>query len=188
MSNPPPHPVHKGMGWDFSKLALMGGMGNFYQKWWGVGFIMGGMRNFLSLYLVGRRVLYCLPPPPFFLFQILSNPLSPASLSPPTSTPTVLSVVLLLWLNGWSCHIWCAILLNDNMNLHMSSLGTLIPEGPWCVFYATRHKVYWDLTYNVVFYWYSDLIPQTHKRTQHTWWPVDWQTHINVHLHHLLCA
>ena len=75
--------------------------------------------------------LYCLPHPPFF-FQILSMPLSPTSLSPPTSTPPVLSIILFLWLNGWSYHIWCAILLNDNMDLHMS-LGTLVPEGLWCV-------------------------------------------------------
>ena len=105
--------------------------------------------------------LYCLPHPPFF-FQILSMPLSPTSLSPPTSTPPVLSIILFLWLNGWSYHIWCAILLNDNMDLHMASLGTLVPEGPWCVFYALRHQVYWGLTHNVVFYWYSDLISQTH--------------------------
>ena len=30
------------------------------------------------------------------------------------TSPTALSVVLFLWLNGWTCHIWCAILLNDN--------------------------------------------------------------------------
>ena len=32
------------------------------------------------------------------------------------------------------------------MDLHISSLGTLVPEGTWCVFYATRHQVYWGLT------------------------------------------
>ena len=58
------------------------------------------------------------------LFQILSNP-SP-HLLPSTPTPTVLSVALFLWLNGWFCHIWCAILPNDNIDLHMSSLGTLV--------------------------------------------------------------
>ena len=36
-----------------------------------------------------------------------------------------LSCYLFLWLNGWSHHIWCVILLNDIMDLHMSSLGTL---------------------------------------------------------------
>ena len=56
--------------------------------------------------------------------------------------PTALSIVLFLWLNGWLCHIWCAILLNDIMDLPMlslDSLRTLVllyldPKGPWCVF------------------------------------------------------
>ena len=28
----------------------------------------------------------------------------------------------------------------------------------------------------------------THKYTQHTQGPEDWHTHINIYLHHLLCA
>ena len=95
-------------------------------------------------------------------FQILPNP---SSLSPPTPTPTALSVVLFLQLNGWSCHICCGILLNDIMDLHMSSFGTLVPEGPWCVFYATRHQVYWGLAH-LIFYWCSDLITHTHTYTK----------------------
>ena len=80
------------------------------------------------------------------------------------------------------------------MDLHMSSLDTLVQEGPWCVFYATRCHVYWSLTRNVVFSWSSDLISHTnihthtHTDTQHTQVPVDWHTHINISLHHLLCA
>ena len=82
------------------------------------------------------------------------------------------------------------ILLHDNMDLHMSSLGTLVPQGPWSVFHAKRCQVYWGLIGNVVFYWYSDLISHTHtrKHTQHTQGPVDWHTHININLHNLLCA
>ena len=80
---------------------------------------------------------------PSSFFEILSNPIH--------FHFTVLSVVLFLWQNEWSRHTWCAILLNDNMDLHMSSLGTLVPEGPWCVFYVTRRQVYWGLTHNVVF-------------------------------------
>ena len=34
------------------------------------------------------------------------------------------------------------ILGNGIMALHTSSLGTIIPEGPSFVFYATRHYVY----------------------------------------------
>ena len=60
------------------------------------------------------RPPYCLTP--------FSNLPFPISLSPLTSTPIVFSVVLFLWLNGRSRHSWCAILLNDNMDLHMSSM------------------------------------------------------------------
>ena len=47
----------------------------------------------------------------------------------------------------------------------LSSFLALVSEGPWCVFYATRSQVYWGLTDNVVFYWYSDFISHTHKHT-----------------------
>ena len=73
------------------------------------------------------------PSPPCFMKTLYISYLPPFSdlvqpfpsfLLPPTPTPTALSVVLLLWLNGWSHHTWCAILLHDIMDLHMSSLGT----------------------------------------------------------------
>ena len=52
------------------------------------------------------------------------------------------------------------------MDLQMSSLSTLVPEGPWCVFYLTRCQVYQGLANNMVFYWYSDLIsPHTNTQT-----------------------
>ena len=130
--------------------------------------------------------LYCLPLP---LFQILSTP-PPL----PTPIPTALSVVLFLWLNWWSHYIWCAILLNDIMDLHMLRLDTLVPERPCCVFHATRHHVYWGLIHNLVFCWYFDLIShtQTHTytytKTRHILEPVDWHTHTNAYLHHLLCT
>ena len=104
-----------------------------------------------------------------FSFSNLVHPILPCHLQPYPLTPTILSVVLFLWLNGWSQHIWYTVLLNDNMDLHMSNLGTLVPEGPWCVFYATRCQLYWVLTRNVVFYWYSDLISHTLKHAlKHT--------------------
>ena len=117
--------------------------------------------------ILRRPLLYCLPP----FFPILSNPNPPFTLPvystpiPPPPAPNALSIFLFLWLNGWSHHIWCAILLNDIMDLHISSLSTFVPEGPWCVFYATRHQ-------------FSDLIShtQTHKHTntQYTQGPVDY--------------
>ena len=105
----------------------------------------------------------------------MSTPISSNFVHPPLlSLPCYLqlppcsfcfSVVLFLWLNGWSNHIWCAISLNDDMDLHMLSHGTLVPEGDWCMFYATRHKVYWGLAHDKVFYLYSDLISHTCKHT-----------------------
>ena len=162
-----------------------------------VGFVMGGGEiSKVSLYsyqrgakplILWRSPLYCLCLPP----TLLSNFVKPLNfLLTSNPTLTVLSVVLFLWLNWWSWHIWCAILLNDNMDLHKSSFGTLVPEGHWYVFYATRRHIYWCLTHNVVFYWYSDLTShtQTHKHTQHTQGPLDWHGHINIYLDHLLCA
>ena len=96
-----------------------------------------------------------LPPPPSFSNFVQTPPL-PCHLQPPPP-------MLFLSLNGWSHHIWCVILLNI-MDLHMSSLGTLVPKEPWRVFYAKR--VYWGLTHHVVLCRYSDLISNTHKHTQ----------------------
>ena len=101
------------------------------------------------------------------LFQILSAcPFpNPTFLSPPTPTPTVLSIALLLWLNGWSRHIWCAILFGDNSgsthveHCYLSTRRTLI-----CVL-CNKRQVYWGLAHNVVFHWYSHLISHTDKHT-----------------------
>ena len=105
------------------------------------------------------------PTPPILHTPPFSNfvPL-PSSLVLPTPTPTALSVILLIWLNGWSHHIWCAILLNDIMDLHMSSHGNLVPERPKCVFYALRHRVYWGLTHNMVL-WFDIMCTNTYTHT-----------------------
>ena len=108
------------------------------QEWGGGWFKMGGLEIFKVFLHSWQRVAnppflwrpphspYCQPP----LFQILSTTPT-TSLSPPAPTPTVLSGVLFLSLNGWTHHIWCAILLNDNMDLYvqpwyLSSLGTMM--------------------------------------------------------------
>ena len=106
-----------------------------------------------------KTPIYCLPL--FFKFC----PTSQSSLSFPTHTP-----MLFLWLNGWWNHIWSAISINDIMDLHMSSLGTLVWERPWCVPHATRRQVYWGQAQNEAFYWHSDLISHIHK-----------DIHINTH-------
>ena len=133
---------------------------------------------------------------PFIAYTPISN-FIPLLSPPPTHTHppfrlklptlTALSVISFLWLNGWLRHIWCVILLKDIMVLHIPSFCTLVPEGRSCVFYATRHQVYWGLI-QVSFCWYSDLFDITHTNTQHTQRPVDWHTHINIYFYHLLCA
>ena len=60
----------------------------------------------------------------YIAWSPFSNFVQPPSLLPKTPTSTSYSVVLFLWLNGWSRHIWSAILLNGIMDVHMSSLKT----------------------------------------------------------------
>ena len=84
---------------------------------------------YIYIYLVGRGALppdfiKTLPPITYPLFFKVCP--TPPTLLPPTPTPAAHSVVSFLWLNGWSHHIWCVILLNDLMNLHMSSLRTWV--------------------------------------------------------------
>ena len=148
-------------------------------------------------------------------FPILPNlPLfkfCPTHLSFTSNThPTFLSVVLSHWPNGWSRHVWCAILLNGNRDLHMSSFGTLVPEWPRCVFYATKQGVkvpeVWHIMWfftgtQILYHTHTQTHTQTHTHTHthtnththththtHTQGPVDRHAHINIYLHHLLCA
>ena len=87
------------------------------------------------------------------------------------------------------------------MDLHILSLGTLVPEGPWCVFCATRHQVYLVLTLNRFFAgtWFDTHTQacthackhahtHTNSQRQHMQGSLDWHTHVNIYLHHLLCA
>ena len=106
-----------------------------------------------------KTSLYCLPTPSFFKFCPIPSPQLTCHLQPPPQLFFLLSCFF-----GWmGDHTTFDVLFYLMIYWStMSSLGNLVPEGPWCVFYATRSQVYWGLTYNVVFYWYSDLISQTH--------------------------
>ena len=122
---------------------------------------------------------YCLSP----LFQIHPHPpycQLPCYLQPPPPLFFLLSCFF-----SWvSHHIWCAILLND-INLHMSSLSTR--RTLMCVLCNKTSSLLRSDTCSLG---QMHLIShtQTHKHTQHTQGPVDWHTHINVYLHHLLFA
>ena len=106
-----------------------------------IGFILGGWKNFKDplhswQWGVNPSILWR---PPYIAYTA-------PFFSPPTPTPHVLSVVLFLgWMGDratsdvlfYSLMIW----------IYTSSLGTLVTEGPWCVFYTTRRQVYWGLTH-----------------------------------------
>ena len=139
------------------------------------------IQNFCMAYsmIVGRGVLtpfiLWIPPP-----SLLPTPL-PFFKFCPTPPP-----FLVVSLAEWVIVPYLIRYFNDIMDLHMSSLGTLVQEGPsWCVFCARSCQVYLGLIH-VVFCWYSDLISHTqvhthtHKATHHTQGPRDWHTHIII--------
>ena len=122
-------------------------------------------QTFLSPHFT-KTLLYYLSP---LFVKILSN--SPC-LQPLTPNPKYL-FLLFVSLGEWviAPHLMCyfTLIWLDIMDLHMSSLGTLVPEGPCCVFYATRYQVYWNLIPCVFFA--STLIcyhTQTHKDISHS--------------------
>ena len=130
-----------------------------------------------------KASLYCLPP--FFKFCPTTPPPWRIQLPPPL-------LFLLSYFFSWiGDNATFDAALSDIMDLYVSNFDTLLPERPYCVFYATKSQVYWFLTY-AVFCWYSGLISythtNTHKHTQHTHGPIDWHNHTNIYQHHLLCA
>ena len=56
----------------------------------------------------------------------------------------------------------------------MSSLDTLVTEGPWCVFYAARRQVYWGLTLSVflLVLWLINTHTDTDTQGQYTDTPI----------------
>ena len=118
--------------------------------------------NSLNRYIVGRGVLT-----PLFYKDplILPTPLF-SNFVPPT--PTAHSIILFLWLNGWWRHIWCAILLNDIMDLHMRNLGILVPEGIGCFFMQQGVK-FTEVWHKILFFAGTLIWCYTqHKHTQYT--------------------
>ena len=69
------------------------------------------------------------------------------------------------WLNGWLCHIWCVILLND-IDLDLSISVTSVPKRPLYVLSATWLLFHSGLTHNLIFCWYSYLISIRHMPTK----------------------
>ena len=118
------------------------------------------------------------PPPPFI--SSFSQPPLPCRRQSQTTLLFLLSCFF-----GWMGD--CAIfdeLFYLMVNLFMPNLGTLVLERPSCVFCATRCQVYWGLTHDVFFCWYSDLISHTQTHTAHSG-ASRLIHHINIYLHHM---
>ena len=93
---------------------------------------------------------FCWPSPFHPQFFVTSNPV-------PTPPPTAPCVVF-LWLN----RLYLMILW---IYLHRSRFGTLAPELPCCVFYATSPQVYtrWsDTRWFLLVLWFDITHPQAH--------------------------
>ena len=144
---------------------------------------MGGLKIFKVSLHSWQRVLILLfyedlpstpiLPTPTPLFQILSTHPPPPPLCHLLPLPLLFSLLPCFF--GW---------MGDHATFDvLFCLGTLVP---WDVFYTTRRQVYGGLTHCgfLLVLWFD--IKHTH--TKHTQRPVDWYTHINIYLHHLLCA
>ena len=121
-----------------------------------------------------KTPLYGLP-----FFQIL----------PTLPQPLTSLLFLLPCFFGWNSMGWMSDRATFDVLHYLMVLytcQTLVPERPCCVFYATRHQVYWGLTNNVVFLlvlWLDATHSHTKKDRQHTQGPRDWHTHIYIHIY-----
>ena len=143
--------------WDISCRAFL----FFFFLWWQE--LIIAVRNYLDQHTFMPWLLACfvrliiklfqlaeVSYPPFLIYE--DPPILPIlSFSNFYDTakplPTIF-VVSFLWQNGWLCQIWCVILLNDIMNLHVLSLVPSTTRVLWCVL-CNRASVNWDLTYDV---------------------------------------
>ena len=119
----------------------MVGMGNFFKVCW---HSWQRVANPLFLW----RPSYIAYPP----FLKCCPPTHPQHLCHLQSPPPLFFLLpcFFSWMGDHTTHhIWCAILLNGNIDPHVSSLGSLVPEGPWYVFSAIRHQIYWGLTHTI---------------------------------------
>ena len=122
-------------------------MVNIYSKTSLLKYTFAG-RGFLTPYFM-KTPLCCLP----YLYQILSN-LSPALFC------------CLVSLTEWVImpHLMCYFLVYDIMDLHMSSLGTLVLQRFCGMFHATWHQ--FTEFYHMTWFFAGTLIWH-HKRK---WW------------------
>ena len=146
------------------------------------------------------------PPPPLYylppFFQLLSNHHFPV-----TSNPH-LPCSFFDWMGDCITFDVLFYLMIDIMHLHMSRLGTLMPEGLDVCFVqqGVKSTEVWHMWFfpGTLIWYYTQTNKQTNKQTnthththththtqkdtQHTQVPADSHTHINIYLHHLLSA
>ena len=149
----------------------------------GVCFLMGGLKIFKVSSHSWQRganptILWRTSSPSFSNF-VHPPPTSPL---PPTPTPTVLSVVLFLWLNGY--HTTFDVLLFYLMIIWIYTCQASTWRTLMCVLCnkvssLLRSDTMWFFTCTLIWY-------HTHMHTQYTQGPVDRHTHMNIYLHHHL--
>ena len=115
---------------------------------------------------------FCPTPPPSF--PVTSNP----------HPPLLSSDVLFPWLSEWSRHTWCAILLNDIMDLNMSSFERRILISVLCNKAPSLLRSHTWYGFLLVL-WFDILHKNLHKHSDYTQGPVDWHTHTSTYLHRL---
>ena len=120
-------------------------------------------RGFLTPYFMKTTYLYCLP-----TFIIFWPPLPPnIHCKIPSST---LFIALIFWLNGQSQHIWCVILLNDIMALHLPSLCYhSITRTLWCVL-CNKGSVYYNTWHVFLLVLWFDTTHTKKRKTHSTHW------------------
>ena len=131
-----------------------------------------------------------LPMSPSF-FKILSKnpPPTPTSRSPPTLTPTALYLVMFLWLNKWSCHIWLMCYFTYYLIIWVYTCQASLPKYEKDLDVCFMQQGVSFTAFGHIRFFSGTLIwYHTQKHTEHTQEPVDWHTHMNIYLHHLLCA
>ena len=52
----------------------------------------------------------------------------------------------------YTASLWCVILLNDIMDLRIPSLDTLVPQGPYGVFYASLKRQFNEVYHMTCFF------------------------------------
>ena len=159
-----------------------------------VWFYNGGDGNFLvSLHSWQRRsnlpfyedspILLTHPPVSFFKCCATPSPPHPYHLQPPSQL-----FFLLFCSFGWMGDHATFDVLFYLMIILIYTCQALVPwyQKNLDVSFMQQGVRFTEIWH--IMWFFTDTLIWYHKHTQHTQGPVDWHTHINVYLHHLLCV